>query len=134
MKKAFTANRTSQIKQAFGGKLHVSKPLQRLVVQTLAKMPDNIVNHITSTCWFLGSVDDATAYTFRGDELVGKHLIILSDRLLAQSVPDIEYTIAHEIGHVVLGHRNSILAPQSKKEIVRQEREARQFAIKYISD
>lgn len=132
MKKTFT-NRARQIIRAFGGKLHVTKLLQRLVIQTLATMPDDIIDHITNDCWFLGSVDDATAYTFRGDELAGKHLIILSDKLLKQSVPDIEYTIAHEIGHVVLGHRNAILAPQSKKEIDRQEREARKFAMKYIS-
>lgn len=127
-------NRTRQIKRAFGGKLHVNKPLQRLVVATLAKMPDEVIDHVTSDCWFLGSVDDAWAYTFRGDELVGKHLIILSDILLEQPEEDIQYTIAHEIGHVILGHRNSILASQSKTEIVRQEREARQFAMQYISE
>lgn len=133
MKKTFI-NRARQIKRAFGVKLHVSESLQQHVVNTLAIMPDDIVDHITSDCWFLGSVDDASAYTIRGDELGGKYLIILSDRLLDQSPADIQYTIVHEIGHVVLGHRNAILAPQSKREIARQERLAHKFAMKYVSD
>lgn len=82
MKKTFKENRNHQIKREFGVRLHVSKPLPKYVIQTLSKMPDNVIDHITNNCWFLGSVDDAWAYTFRGDELVGKHLIILSDILL----------------------------------------------------
>ncbi len=46
----------------------------------------------------------------------------------------IRYTIAHEIGHVLLGHRNSIIEKQSKAEISNQEREADEFARKYIKD
>lgn len=59
-------------------------------------------------------------------------MIILSDSLWDQPEEDIIYTIAHEIGHVALGHTNAILEPQSKKETARQEKEARVFALKYI--
>jgi hypothetical protein len=95
------------------------------------KLPDDLIHHITQHCWFLGSKEDAWAYTFRGDEIAGKHLIILTDQLLEQSDEDIEWTIMHEIGHVVLGHRNGILAPQTKSETKAQEREADIFAQTY---
>ena len=116
----------------FGGKVHVSASLKRYVVRLVAKLPEEIQAHITSDCWFLGSREDAWAYTFTGDELAGKHLIILSDELSRQSDADIEWTIMHEIGHVILRHRNSILVTQSRKEIARQEREADAFARRYL--
>lgn len=103
------------------------------VCRTLAKFPRDIINHITTDCWFLGSTSDAWAYAFRGDEIAGKHLIVLSDSLWEQPNWDIMYTIAHEIGHIVLGHRNAILAPQTTKEIAKQEHDARVFALQYVT-
>lgn len=121
-----------KIQKLFGGKLVGSGKMNRYVCRTLAKFPPDIIDHITSDCWFLGSPEDAWAYAFRGDEVSGKHLIILSDSLWDQPEEDIIYTIAHEIGHVVLGHKNAILEPQLKKETVRQEKQARAFALKYF--
>lgn len=125
-----TTNR--EILKMFSGKLHGNRVMKDFVCRTLAKFPQDIIDHITTDCWFLGSTADAWAYTFRGDEVSGKHLIILSDSLWDQPDEDIIYTIAHEIGHIVLGHRNAILEPQTKSQTARQEREAREFAIKYV--
>lgn len=125
-------NKIREIYQAFGGKLHGSRAMKNHVCRTLARMPKEIINHITSDCWFLGSTPDAWAFAFSGDDIAGKHLIVLSDDLLVQSNEQIAYTIAHEIGHVILGHKNAIMAPQSKGEIARQEREAHEFALQYV--
>ena len=122
-----------EIYKLFGGKLHGHKVMKDYVCRVLAKFPVDIIDHITTDCWFLGSTDDAWAYTFRGDEIEGKHLIVLSDSLWDQPDRDIVYTIAHEIGHVVLGHRNAILEPQTKAQTDRQEREAHAFALKYLT-
>lgn len=124
---------TDEIQRLFGGKLHGHKIMKEYVCRTLVRFPTDIIDHITTDCWFLGSTSDAWAYTFRGDEVSGKHLIILSDSLWDQPEEDIIYTIAHEIGHVILGHRNAILEPQTKKEIAKQERDAQAFALKYIT-
>ncbi len=97
-------------------------------------MPEEISEHITHECWILGSVGDAWAYSFRSDEIAGKHLIVLSDELFGQPEKVIHYTIAHEIGHIILGHRNSILVDQTKSEITRQEREADEFARTHLTD
>src|SRR5689334_19294068 len=121
-----------EIYRLFGGKLHGSRVMQNYVCRTLALLPLDIIDHITSDCWFLGSTADAWAYTFRGDEIKGKHLIVLSDSLWLQSDEDITYTIAHEVGHIVLGHRNAILEPQTKSQTARQEREADEFAQRYV--
>ena len=121
-----------EIHKMFGGKLHGSRVMKDYVCRTLAKFPKDIIDHITTDCWFLSSTSDAWAYTFRGNEVEGKHLIILSDALWDQPDKDITYTIAHEIGHVVLGHRNAILEPQTKAETAKQERDARAFAMKYV--
>lgn len=123
---------TSQILKAFGGKLHGHRVMKDYICRTLAKFPKDIIDHITTDCWFLGSTSDAWAYTFRGDEVEGKHLIILSDSLWDQPDEDIMYTIAHEIGHVVLGHRNAILEPQTKAQTTKQEKEAHDFALRYV--
>ena len=61
-----------------------------------------------------------------------EYIIFLSDELLRESEEQIRYTIAHEIGHVILGHRNSIGKVQSKKEVEKQERQAREFVIKHL--
>ncbi len=121
-----------KIYRAFGGKLHGSRKMKAYVCRTLSKFPDAVIDHITSDCWFLGSTPDAWAFTFSGDDLAGKHLIILSDDLLHQTEEQIEYSIAHEIGHVILGHRNAIMAPQTDGEVEKQEREADKFALQYI--
>lgn len=118
----------------FAGKLIGSKKLRWFVCSSLAEMPENVISHVTQTTWFVGSMDDAWAFTFTGNDLNDQHLVFLSDDLFAQSEEQIYYTIAHEIGHVILGHRNSTLIKQSKEEIKIQEKQAHEFAIKYFSD
>ncbi len=124
--------RVREIYRAFDGKLHGSGTMKWAVCRTLAKMPEEVIDHITSDCWFLASTPDAFGFTFSGDDVAGKHLIVLSDDLLVQSNEQIAYTISHEIGHVILGHRNAIMAPQSKREIAQQEQEAHEFALRYL--
>lgn len=80
----------------------------------------------------MSSMEDAYAFTFTGNDLANKHLIFLSDELWDQTGDQIRYTIAHEVGHVVLGHRNSVFVKQGKREIRRQEREADEFASSFV--
>jgi len=77
-------------------------------------------------------MEDAWAFTFTGNDLKEKHLIFLSDDLLSQDTGQIQYSIAHEIGHVMLRHRNSVLERQTKQEVRRQEKEADNFAKQFI--
>lgn len=49
-----------------------------------------------------------------------------------QDKEQIQYTIAHEIGHVILKHKNSIGRMQTQSEIKIQEREADEFAREYL--
>lgn len=125
-------NKARNIYYAFGGKLVGNKDMKTNVCLTLSQMPDEIIMHITSNCWFFASMDDAYGYTFTGNDLKDNHLIFLSDDLLFQTKEQIHYTIAHEIGHVILKHRNSVLEKQSKEEIKKQEQEADEFAKKYL--
>ena len=122
-----------EIYYAFNGKLIGSFQMKRSVCETLVKMPKEIVDFTTENCWFFGSMEDAWAFTFTGKDLKEKHLIFLSDDLLNQDQRQIQYSIAHEIGHVVLKHRNSILERQTKEEIRQQEKEADKFARQFTS-
>ena len=106
--------------------------MKRWVCETLLTMPKKIINFVTKNCWFFGSMEDAWAFTFTGKDLKEKHLIFLSDDLLNQHPSQIRYSIAHEIGHVILKHRNSVLERQTKREIKKQEKEADTFAKKFI--
>jgi len=116
----------------FEGKLIGSYKMKKHVCYVLTLMEQDIINYITENCWFLGSMEDAWAFTLTGNDLKNQHLILLSDELLRENAEQIHYTIAHEIGHVILKHRNSILKVQDKKEIAKQEQEADDFAKKYI--
>jgi Zn-dependent peptidase ImmA (M78 family) len=117
-----------KIYYAFKGKLVGTAFMKRCVCQTLVKMPDEIINFVTENCWFMGSMKNAWGYTFTGSDLKNQHLIFLSDELLNQDLRQIQFSIAHEIGHVILKHRNSTLIRQSKEEIRIQEKEADAFA------
>lgn len=122
----------ADIFEAFGGKLVGNKRMKEYVLEVLATMPMGIQETITKTCWFMASMEDAWAFTFTGNDLQNQHLIFLSDELLQQTRSQIHYTIAHEIGHVVLGHRNATLSKQTKEEIQKQEKQADIFAKRYI--
>lgn len=117
---------------AFNGKLVGTTLMKLCVCQTLSKMPDKIIKHITANCWFIGSMDDAWAFTFTGNDLKDRHLIFLSDDLLRENKEQIYFSIAHEIGHVMLKHRNSTLIKQTPEEIRLQEKEANEFAKQYV--
>lgn len=73
-------------------------------------------------------MDDAWGYTFTGNDLLDQHLIFLSDDLLRQDFEQIRWSILHEIGHVVLKHKNNIFVKQDIHAIHRQEKEADAFA------
>jgi Zn-dependent protease with chaperone function len=123
---------TRRIYIAFQGKLVGTAFMKRVVCETLTRMPEEIIAYITKNCWFFASMEDAWAFTFTGNDLKNQHLIFLSDDLLSQHPRQIEFSIAHEIGHVILGHRNSTLERQTKQEIKQQEKEADKFAEQFI--
>lgn len=120
--------------EKFDGRIVGTDDTKRLIVETIALLPDEIIDFVTKNCWFLSSMDDAWAFTFTGNDLKDQHLIFLSDDLLSQSIEQIAHTIIHEVGHVMLGHKNAILAHQSKDEVRKQEYEADDFARQYISN
>ena len=123
----------SEIKKLFGHKLIGGSYMKRMVVRTLQKFPDDIAMRIAKDCWFISSFPDGWAFTIRRNELKKEeHLIFLADELLDQDEGQIMWTIAHEIGHVILGHRNSIGKVQTKSEVRRQEKEADEFAKEYL--
>ncbi len=117
-----------EIAHAFGGRLVGNSMLKKIVSKTLTFFPDEIAEYISRNCWFMGSLPDAWAYAFTGNDLKDKHMIFLSDELFEQSDRQIYFTIAHEIGHIILKHRNSIGFHQTKAEIAKQEKEADSFA------
>lgn len=117
----------------FGHRLIGSKYMKKVVTESLRMLPGELADFVTKHVWFVGSFEDGWAFALRHDELkMGEYLVFLSDELLSQSEYQIHYTILHEVGHVVLGHRNSIGEVQPKSEIRKQEKEADEFARKYL--
>jgi hypothetical protein len=123
----------SAVQKAFGHKLIGTPFMKKMVERTLMRLPPKIADEIMKHCWFVGSFKDGWAFTIRQRDLKkGECLIFLSDELLGEDPRQIIWTITHEIGHVILGHRNSIGAVQTKSEIKRQEKEADEFAKRYL--
>ena len=123
-----------EIRKKFDGKLIGSEKMQELVCETISVFPKDIVDFVTNHVWFVGSFDDAWGFVLKVEELnaKGKYLVFLGDELFEQDHYSQKYEIAHEIGHVILKHRNAILKPQTKEEIACQEKEAHEFAIRYV--
>lgn len=119
------------IKKAFKGKLVGNAKMKYHVAEVLSKMPNDIIDFVTKNVWFMASMEDAWAFTFTGSDLRDKHLVFLSDELLAEDEEQIHWTIAHEIGHVVSGHKNRFFEKFSRRKINEQERQADKFAAKY---
>ncbi len=124
---------THSIIHKFKGKILGRDATKKVVAETLQLLPEEMVDKLSRYVWFMSSFDDAWAYTFRGDDLKGQKMIFLSDELLAQNNEHIQFTILHELGHVVLNHKNSINFKQAKKEINQQEKQADNFANKYLN-
>lgn len=125
-------NQAEDIIRSFDGKIIGSKRTKQLVAEAVSKLPKDLQKYVTHHIWFFSTADDAYAYAFHGKDLLDQHFIFLSDELLAQDLSQIYYTVLHEIGHIILGHKNSIEYHQEKHEISKQEFEADQFAKKYL--
>jgi len=123
-----------EMENRFGGRLIATKRVKRLICSTLLIFPEKIINLVTKQVWFVSSFDDAWGFTIKGEEIRDKYLVFLSDELFEQDTAQQRYTIAHEVGHVVLKHRNAILEHQTQAEIDRQERQAHEFARSYLDN
>ncbi len=124
---------SSEIQRAFGHKLIGSKAMKKVICRTLLLLPKEAIAYVTKHCWIVSSFEDGWAFTLRGDELKKDEcLIFLADELLAAGERQIAWTLLHEVGHVVLGHRNSIGAVQTKSEVRKQEKEADEFVRKFL--
>lgn len=122
----------TNIRRTLGGKLIGDLKMRQNVCQTILLLPNDTIDYVCRRVWFVSSPEDAWAITFKGSELTNRHLIFLSDELFEERDAQIRYTILHEIGHVMLNHRNSIGVEQTQSEIKRQEIEADQFAKKFL--
>ena len=121
-----------KIKKKFAGKLIGSVRMQKLVCETIQILPREIADFICKNVWFVSSFDDSWGFVLDSNDLGKKHLVFLGDELFQQEKYDQRYTIAHEIGHVVLKHKNAILEPQAVERTRKQESEAHKFAMQYM--
>ncbi len=123
-----------KIRKKFSGKLAGSKKMQNIVCETLLSFPKEIVDYVTENVWFVSSFDDSWGFVLKGSEIGNKFIVFFGDELFAQDKYEQKYTVAHEIGHVVLKHRNAILEPQTKAQTNVQEAQAHKFALKYVGE
>jgi hypothetical protein len=124
----------SEIRKALGHKLIGTNYMKKVVCRTILLLPHNLIDFVTKKVWFVGSFEDGWAFTLKGSEIGrGEYLIFLSDELIGAGEENMQYTILHEIGHVILGHRNSIGEVQSKAEVRLQERQADEFVLRILS-
>ncbi len=86
------------------------KITKRLVCETLLIFPLDIIVYVTKNVWFVSSFEDAWGFVLKIDELKerGNYLIVLGEELFEQDSHAQRYEVAHEIGHVILKHRNAI--------------------------
>ena len=123
-----------QIRKTLGGKLVGNLRMREMVCETILKLSPDLIEHVCRKVWFISSPEDSWGFTFRGADIKDRHLVFLSEELFVQDASQIRFTILHEIGHVILNHRNSIGFEQTESEIKQQEQEADSFARKYVDE
>ncbi len=121
-----------EIRKALGDKLIGKVFMREQVCKAISYLPDDLIEKICASVWFISSPDDAWAFTFKGADIKNRHLIFLSEDLFTEEESQIIYTILHEIGHAALDHSNSVGFVQTESEIKQQEAEADRFAHKYL--
>ena len=122
----------NKISRKFGNKIIGNDKVRQVVCAVVSRLPSEQIEFVTKNVWFVNSFPDAWGFVLRGDELKGKYLVFLSDEAFRQPKADQYYEVAHELGHILLKHRNSIGLPQTKSQIAKQEREADRFARQLI--
>lgn len=123
----------SKVRKSLNGRLIGKLFMREMVCKTLLLLPSETIEYVCTRVWFISSPEDAWAFTFRGAEIKERSLIIFSEELFIQDKNQIRYTILHELGHVLLNHRNSIGYEQTETEISQQEDEADRFAKNILS-
>lgn len=123
----------AKVRKALNGRLIGKLFMREMICKTLLLLPSETIDYVCARVWFISSPEDAWAFTFRGSEIKERSLIIFSDELFLEDRNQIRYTILHELGHVILNHRNSIGYEQTQTEIDQQEDEADHFAKNILS-
>jgi Zn-dependent peptidase ImmA (M78 family) len=123
-----------KVRHALGDKLIGKSFMREQVCRALLFLPSEMIGNVCKSVWFISSPEDAWAFTFKGADIKNRHLVFLSEELFLEDEAQIRYTILHEIGHVVLDHKNSIGIVQTDSEIKKQEQEADRFAQKYSNN
>ncbi len=123
----------SEIELKLKNRLIGKRQMQEAVISALTLLPNDIADQVTSQVWFVSNFDDAWGFTLDSKDLGQRHLVFLSDELFFEPRQQVHYTILHEIGHVVLQHRNAFFKPQTRQETEKQEYEADKFAQKYLA-
>lgn len=116
----------------FGGRILAEESAKDLITEALLYLPSDILEFLIDRVWFFGSTTDAWAYTFDGNDLSDQYFIFLSEDLFRQARRQIFYTVLHEVGHIVLKHKNSINYRQSPEQIAQQEKQADDFVYQYL--
>ena len=122
----------SRILKDFGSRLIGDDRSKKIICETLLLFPRAVVDYITRNVWFITPFDDAWSFTLEADGLASKSLVFLSDDLLRQDDDQIRYSIAHEIAHIMLGHRNPYGVIIRKGSDKRSETDADEFARYYL--
>lgn len=123
----------AKVRKSLNGRLIGKLFMREMVCKTILLLPSETIEYVCKRVWFISSPEDAWAFTFRGSEIKERSLIIFSEELFLQDENQIRYTTLHEIGHVILNHRNSIGNEQTETEIGQQEDEADRFAKNILS-
>jgi Zn-dependent peptidase ImmA (M78 family) len=123
-----------KILTSFHGRIVGSKQNKKAIASVILLLPKDTIKTLIDTTWFVSGYDETFGFVLSKNDIKNRNIIFLSDNLFKESELQITYTILHEIGHVILKHRNSFDDIQSKREIEKQEKEADEFALEYLQN
>ena len=94
--------------------------VRQLIRDTLDTLPAAIVEQVLSSCLFASVSDPEAGFLLPASVIQGRSLILLSDAFVEEATDrEIQYLIAHEIAHLVLGHDPSTTDEDAAHQLVK---------------
>src|SRR3989338_11181625 len=121
-----------KILKDFNTRLVGDEETKKIICETLLVFPKEVIDFVVKNVWFVSAFDDAWSFTLDSEELCGRTIVFLSDDLLRHSKERVTYSVAHEIAHIMLGHKNPYNAKLPQTTEKKFETGADEFAKYYL--
>lgn len=124
-----------EVDYMFGGINHLSKEFRMILARAVSKIPQETSEWAAENLLFVSSTWTDYAFSLMKKDWAHKSgFVFLCENLKEEEKDTQLFSIAHEIAHHKLKHKNPIFGRLTIEETRNQEREANKMAEKWIQE